>query len=842
MAALLAATTMTAAATPAIAQVNETYRFDLPTQDLGDALRTVATKAGLEVYASAEDVNGISAPSLQGDMTAREAVDHLLAGTGLVARIRDGSIVIRGRSGGLAAVGGEDEILVTGSRIKGVLPTARVSTVTANDIQRAGQTDLGEVFRSLPMNFSGGQNPGIGTTQGSANVNVNGASSVNLLGLGPNATLTLLNGNRMSYTGVNAAVDVSAIPAAAVDRIEIVADGASAIYGADAVAGVVNIRLKRDFQGLSVMGRLAGSTDGGGFQQQYNAVGGYRWSSGSVLAAYDFTDNDPVKTSQRSYATNMASDATLYPSLRRHNALVSLEQEIGDRLSAKVDMVFKDSEMLVLQGYARGQSYLANGADGRSSSRSFSIAPTLEWAAGADWTVRVNGAYSFDNTRNHSNVYSAGRVTQTGYRRYDNSSYAIELGAEGEILTLPAGAARMAVGGGFRRIGFDVVSRNGAATAIDFERHRNNEFGYAELFVPLLSAEQQSSLGRSLALTAAFRYERNTGVGSVSVPKLGITYAPVEGLTLKGSWGRSFRVPTFYQQYSGIYAVLLPTTGYGSGFPPGANFIVLTGANPDMKPERTESWTLGAELAPAANPNLAVSAGYFHFRYRDRVASPVTSIVGLLDNPLYASMIKLKPTAAEQQASFANATLGLQNAVGLPYDPTSVVAIADILDRNVARQTYSGIDASVRYSLPVSETGRLALNLAATWLRSSQQLLPGAPSTELAGTVLNPPRFKTRAFVTYTQGALSISGAVNLSSKLTDRRRTAVYRIDGLSTFDLAAQVDAGSGFELGASVSNMLNQKPDVIFTGAAYDTAFDTTNFSALGRVVAISLRKTW
>lgn len=842
LAALFAATSMSAAVSPALAQVNESYRFDLPAQDLGDALRSVAAKANLEIYASATDVNGIAVPSLQGDMTARQAVDRLLAGTGLVARVSDGSVVIRKRSSAPAGDVGEGEILVTGSRIKGALPTARVSTVTASDIHRAGQADLGEVFRTLPMNFAGGQNPGIGTTQGSANANVNGASSVNLLGLGPNATLTLLNGNRMSYTGVNAAVDVSAIPAAAVDRIEIVADGASAIYGADAVAGVVNIKLKRDFQGLSVMGRLASTTDGGGFQQQYNAVGGYRWNGGGILAAYDFTDADPIRANQRSYTVGMASDATLYPALRRHNALVSLDHDLGDHLSANVDMVFKDSAMLTLQGYTKGQSYRVSGADGRSSSRSFSIAPTLEWAPNADWTVHLNGAYAFDNTRNHANVYTSGVVSSTGYRRYDNSSYSIELGAEGALFTLPAGAAKIAFGAGYRRIAIDVVARNGATAAVDFDRHRNNEFGYAELFVPILAPEQGSPLGRSLAVTAAFRHERNSGVGAVSVPKLGVTYAPVDGLTFKGSWGRSFRLPTFYQQYSGKYAVLLPTAGYGSGFPAGSTFIVLTGASPEMKPERTESWTLGMEVAPAIVPDLALSVGYFHFRYRDRVASPTTSVVGLLDNPLYTSMITLNPTAAEQQASFADATLGLQNGVGRPYDPTTVVAIADILEHNIARQTYSGIDASVRYSLSVSDAGRLALNLAATWLRSSQQLLPGAASTTLAGTIFNPPRFKTRAFVTYSQGALSISGAANLSSKLTDRRRTAVYRIHGLSTFDLAAQVDAGSGFELGASVSNLLNQKPAVIVTGAAYDTSFDSTNFSPLGRVVALSLRKSW
>src|SRR3546814_5055713 len=105
----------------------------------------------------------------------------------------------------------------------------------------------------------------IGSGQGTQNqnVNVNEASTFNLRGIGPSATLTLLNGNRFAYSGTQSVIDISAIPTAAVERIEIVADGASAIYGADAVAGVVNILLRKDYEGVTTSARLGGSTDGG---------------------------------------------------------------------------------------------------------------------------------------------------------------------------------------------------------------------------------------------------------------------------------------------------------------------------------------------------------------------------------------------------------------------------------------------------------------------------------------------------------------------------------------------------------------------------------------------------
>src|SRR3546814_15927295 len=129
--------------------------------------------------------------------------------------------------------------------------------MSSEDIRNACQSDLGEVARSLPQSCGGGQNPGIGNSQGAPNenANVNGASTFNLRGIGSNATLTLLNGNRFAYTGASSVMDVSSIPVAAVERIEIIPDGASAIYGADAVAGVVNILLKRDFEEI---GRASG--------------------------------------------------------------------------------------------------------------------------------------------------------------------------------------------------------------------------------------------------------------------------------------------------------------------------------------------------------------------------------------------------------------------------------------------------------------------------------------------------------------------------------------------------------------------------------------------------------
>src|SRR3546814_19176612 len=90
----------------------------------------------------------------------------------------------------------------------------------------------------------------------------------------------------MAYGGIAQAIDISAIPVEAVDRIDIVADGASAIYGSDAVGGVANVVLKRDFDGFALGARYGTATDGGLATREYTATAGHVWSSGGLIATY----------------------------------------------------------------------------------------------------------------------------------------------------------------------------------------------------------------------------------------------------------------------------------------------------------------------------------------------------------------------------------------------------------------------------------------------------------------------------------------------------------------------------------------------------------------------------
>lgn len=835
-AASFAAATLLAVPTEACAQQEQSYSFDLAEEDLGVALRHVAAQTGRELYVASDDLAGRRAPRLHGRYTARGAVDALLQGSGLMARFDGRAIIVRNQhdSPSPAASTEAAVIVVTGSRIAGAPPAAPVISLSKDDIRRAGQSDLGEVARSLPQNFGGGQNPGIGTSQGSENIDLNGASTFNLRGIGPNATLTLLNGNRFGQSGNSNAFDISAIPIAAVERVEIVTDGASAIYGADAVAGVANIILRKDYEGIATSARLGASTDGGNFQQQYNLLGGSKWANGGFIATYDYSENGAIQASDRSYARANHPDNTLLPGLRRHSLLLSAHQGFGSRLTLSADLVYKRGNMSFLRGLTLDRPINFQGIETRTRFETLGIAPTLEAKIGGSWTARLSGFYGTDRTNILSTNYSAG-TGRTTTRRYANRNLAIDAGIQGPLFALPAGDVRLAAGGGVRsnRLAVDLAGDV-------FTPSRKNYFAYGELFVPLAAPHQEIGLAHRASITAALRFEDYSDSGSIVTPKVALVYAPAEALSLGVSWGKSFKLTTLFRQFNGYAAVLFPASDYGTLYPAGTTYLYLLGSNPDVGPERSENWTFSATIRPSAR--FEVVASFFDIKYRDRVAPPLTSYVGALTNPIYTDLVTFNPAAGLLEELIAGADDGLQNATRGPYDPARVIALLDGRDRNIGKQRYSGADLSLRYRVPVAGDGSLALTAAGSWLDSRQQLRSGLPSTDLAGQIFNPPHFRGRAGASYDDDRFGVSAFLNYSGGVTDRRRPIPVKIAPFATADLTARVKLGSLAELSLAALNIFDRKPEIIRTTSPADAPYDTTNQSPVGRFIGLTIRRDW
>lgn len=151
-----------------------------------------------------------------------------------------------------------EEVVVTGSRIRkpGAVSTSPIYSVDIEEISFQQETEVANILRELPSTIPGdGENVNNGTS---------GAATVDLRGLGPERTLLLMNGRRMTPFNHNGRVDTSSIPVSLIERIDIVTGGASAVYGSDAVAGAVNIVMRDDFEGLefSISQSETGDRDG----------------------------------------------------------------------------------------------------------------------------------------------------------------------------------------------------------------------------------------------------------------------------------------------------------------------------------------------------------------------------------------------------------------------------------------------------------------------------------------------------------------------------------------------------------------------------------------------------
>ncbi len=270
--------------------------FALPAQPLSDSLMAVAQKTGESILFSPQALSGIRAPAVHGQMSAKSAVEKLLEGTRLeAAQVGSDGMVIRpiadrhseasvARRMQIAAVTpavqlaqatapqqsappvtvaqaepapapapateGTEQVIVSASRISiaGYQQATPVTVVGTAQLEEAAHADIGDTIREMP------QVVGIGPSKGSAGgtifASTPGLSTVNLRNLGITRNLVLIDGQRVVQSNVSGGVDLATIPSTLIQRVDVVTGGASAAYGSDAVSGVINLILNKNFDGF----------------------------------------------------------------------------------------------------------------------------------------------------------------------------------------------------------------------------------------------------------------------------------------------------------------------------------------------------------------------------------------------------------------------------------------------------------------------------------------------------------------------------------------------------------------------------------------------------------------
>ena len=215
-----------------------------------------------------------------------------------------------GGAAGLAAaltaplsVAQDDTVYVIGSRIghtSDLDSSSPVITVDQDAIIKSGYRNLQQLIEKLPVNGNGT----FSTRGNNQDSTANGAASISLRGLGADATLVLINGRRVSISpfseGITTSfVDINAIPVSAIERVEVLKDGASAVYGSDAVAGVVNIVLRKDFDGFEITGGYGDTSETDSSETTASLVWGTSGDNGNVTLMFDYFKNTTLENAER---------------------------------------------------------------------------------------------------------------------------------------------------------------------------------------------------------------------------------------------------------------------------------------------------------------------------------------------------------------------------------------------------------------------------------------------------------------------------------------------------------------------------------------------------------------
>jgi iron complex outermembrane recepter protein len=850
-----------------------------------------------------------------------------------------------------------DEIIVTGSRIRGAAPIgSTVTTVSRQDVELSGSVSTASLIQKLPQVFNLGVSENSrGQSGGSGNITY--GTSINLRGLGPFSTLTLLDGHRTVPQGTTGfAMDPSIVPTVALERVEVVADGASAIYGSDAVAGVVNLILRRDFEGVEVSMR-------GGLGDEYSernigAIGGFGWDSGHMTISGEHSFHSNLNGTDRDFfrgdltgrggrdfrvvqcrpgnivvggvshaipaggvtpatantlvpgTTNRCDNAQyqdLLPEQERNSVFATFDQDIGERVHLFAEGFWTRREFVNQVGdqaaaltvrnvnpfytvptgstatsatvnYSFGDQLPSN--DTRGFSRAWQGTLGTRVDLGADWGMEAVYMYGHDRDRSTSeyginnaaltaalartdpatalNPYNPGRNTDAALANLANQLFIApgdtkfqgwELKFDGPLVTLPGGELRVAVG----YEGQLLTSQSGLITgtwaapvrAINPRVRRTVNSGFVEVLVPIFGDGNAHAGLKSLDVDLAVRHDDYSDLdeGSTLNPKYGIRWSPVDGLSFRGTYGESFRAPTFAQIYGNSSSLFVqnysdPTRGGAI-----TQGITLSGGNLELEPETAASYTFGVDVTPTDNIRLNLT--YFHIDYEKQITSYLSDLTILNRESQFqgTGIIVRNP----DPAFVANlvATKPIRGVL-----PNPVTLYVDGRTNNLGTTIAEGVDLSGSFGFEVGSAGRLQLGLTSTYFtKFDVAITPVADHIDQLNTIYNPLQFKARADVTWSRGGILGALFVNYLNAYDNNLVAPLQRVDSHTTIDLSASYTfQGSSFmeglSIGVDATNLLDEEPPFINIAQSPNGGggFDPTLNNPVGRIIGLTLRKKW
>ncbi len=895
----------------------ETTSTDIAPQPLNVALRKFADQSGLQVVYRTELAAGIDTNGTDSPRSDDEALDQLLASTGLEYRfVNDRTVAIQtmeteaedpwpgkprpasklvlvaqNRTSATQSNSHQtsrsddevndakdtpnevDEIVVTGTSIRGVVPeSAPLEIFTAEDIAKSGATTLERFFETLPQNLNS-ISPQSGPAMFGPGTGEIGEYGIDLRGLGVGTTLVLLNGTRLTAQG-GGSPDISLIPTEAIERVEILTDGASAVYGADAIGGVVNIILRDDLDGGQTSLSYGAVTDGGHHLFKVTQSIGTSWGTGHALISYGFTDQSPLRAGDREFA-RIRDDSMLAPDEQKHSLLVTAVQELANSLSIYGDIL-----------YSRRDSHFAfgNEPDGDtvgtndrvSSPEQLLVSGGVDYSINDNLQLNVHGSFLNSETVRNNRVIRRDLATGLivaefgGEQRRDGKVFEFSAKIDGALFDLPAGEVKFSAGGEVFDQEFTTPPVNAGISGTDpTTLERTSQSLFAEVFVPVISEDQSIPGVRRLEVNAAARYTHYEDFSSDVSPRFGLLWSPLKSLNLRGTYAESFRAPTLSE--------LNPLNGFGSIVPlaPFAGtfpdifsddgstvLLMLSGSGGrELTPESSESYTLGFDFRPEAAPGLDISMTYFNIDYKDRIGTPVLGALALFNPEDFPEIYNANPTRADFESIIANYTI-LRDPLGVATGDlrdidvlsSAVTVIHDNRLANLAISKTDGLDLSIGYARK-TRIGDFNFGGSASYtIDSVQALTPTSTQIILLDSVGNPTSLKFSTHAGISRGGFSGQVNVHYVDRYANVNVTPEESVSSWTTVDLnlsyafegSASILRNTALSL--NINNLFDRRPPFVGvgsdgptgTGLRSSVGYDPTNANPIGRFVTAGLIK--
>lgn len=875
---------------PASAQ-SGAAEISLPAAPLGEALRAFSQQTGLTVVFTEALVQGKVSGGVMGAEDAGAALAALLDGTGLEGVAGGGGYVIRVRAvtpprpETLAGVPAReatdqrsapeaeqwlDQVTVTGTSLRGIAPeSSPLQIFSREDILGSGVTTTEQFIRTLPQNFGGGSSefvPAGLPNDSNSRSNYAFGTGANLRGLGSGGTLVLLNGNRLAPTSaIGDFVDLSLIPVSALERVDVLTDGASSIYGGDAVAGVINFVLRQDFEGAETSLRHGGVTEGSLRESRLSQALGKTWQGGSVLATaeYGHRGNLPLADRPAIAAPSAgASGAARLLDLMPEQERVSAVMVVNQALTPSLDV---SATGLYARRTVANSSYTTFQTKADTASESTTLTLSADYVPSARWSV--SGDVTLSRLENDERILSYRTSPPVpGESAFGSEVLSGNLIVNGDLFSLPAGPVKLALGGHLRSEDFYFdTERLGRIS----EGARDVGALFGEVHVPLIGSDNTLPGVQRLEVNLSGRHDDYSDFGTTLNPKVGLLWSPAEGLNLRSSYSTSFTPPPLGrvgdQNRTGVvypYAFILGVFGFPLPDPSlaGTDYMIWAGTVENLQPETSRSFTAGADFDVAAGPHRwTLQSTYYDIRFEDRLGStpvPNSQNINFVPNLAFANpelfpagTVLFFPTRAEIDALVGSFSRPVVLEPGTSLDNIGIINNASAI-RNLAATETRGMDASLAYEYQAG-FGHLRAGLNANYILDfTQQAARSTPAVQTLNTLYNPVDLRLRRTLGLTSGGVSGNLFVNYTDSYRTEDTAAGRAVEDWTTLDLSLsyspQAPAGSwrsGTTISLSVLNLLDAPPPETPTNSGFRLAgYDPTNASPLGRFIAVELRKAF